>query len=74
MAMHIQIDDLQGAAIQQLLQVHRIQMHLQQLLNRRASQVVNLNIHSHQNKKYRCAIGKLVAGSQVSSCPSARTA
>jgi len=27
----------------------------------------------HQNKKYRCAIGSTVAGSQVSSTPSART-
>ena len=54
--------------------MHRIQMHLKQLLDGRTSQVVNLNMHSDQNKKYRCAIGKLVAGSQVSSWPSARTA
>src|SRR3989442_14678472 len=27
----------------------------------------------HQNKKYRCAIGKTRAGSQVSTWPSART-
>ncbi|MBF5094629.1 hypothetical protein F1643_09245 [Azospirillum sp. INR13] len=27
----------------------------------------------HQNRKYRCAIGRTSAGSQVSSCPSART-
>jgi hypothetical protein len=27
----------------------------------------------HQNKKYRCAIGSTVAGSQVSNTPSART-
>ena len=26
-----------------------------------------------QNKKYFCAIGSTVAGSQLSSCPSART-
>jgi predicted transposase YbfD/YdcC len=26
-----------------------------------------------QNRKYRCAIGSTLAGSQVSSCPSART-
>ena len=28
---------------------------------------------AHQNRKYRCAIGRTVAGSQVSSTPSART-
>ncbi len=27
----------------------------------------------HQNRKYRCAIGRMVAGSQVSRTPSART-
>ena len=30
-------------------------------------------IGTHQNRKYRCAIGNTVAGSQVSSTPSART-
>ena len=28
---------------------------------------------AYQNRKYRCAIGRIVAGSQVSSTPSART-
>ena len=30
-------------------------------------------IGAHQNRKYRCAIGSTVAGSQVSNTPSART-
>ena len=36
--------------------------------------VLHLSVYAiHQNKKYRCAIGNTVAGSQVSSTPSART-
>ena len=30
-------------------------------------------VRAHQNRKYRCAIGSTVAGSQVNSTPSART-
>ena len=53
--------------------VHGIQMLLQQVLNGVALQIVEADVHSLQNRKYRCAIGRLAAGSQVSSWPSACT-
>ena len=53
--------------------VHGVQMQLQQGLDGFALQVVDPDFHSVQNRKYRCAIGRLTAGSQVSSWPSART-
>ena len=53
--------------------VHGVQMQLQQGLNGLALQVVDPDVHSVQNRKYRCASGRLTAGSQVSNWPSART-
>jgi hypothetical protein len=56
---------------------HGIQVRLQQGCNLCALQIVDANVHSKalgdQNKKYRCAIGRRIAGSQVSNWPSART-
>ena len=53
--------------------VHGVQMQSQQGFDGLALQVVDPDVHSLQNRKYRCAIGRLTAGSQVSSSPSART-
>ena len=53
--------------------VHGVQMKLQQGLDGFALQVVDPDVHSVQNRKYRCAIGRITAGSQVSNWPSART-
>ena len=53
--------------------VHGVQMQSQQGLDGLALQVVDPDVHRLQNRKYRCAIGRLTAGSQVSSSPSART-
>ena len=53
--------------------VHGVQMQLQQGLDGLALQVVDPDLQGIQNRKYRCAIGRLTAGSQVSNWPSART-
>ena len=53
--------------------VHGVQMQLQQGLDGLALQVVYPDVNGVQNRKYRCAIGRLTAGSQVSNWPSART-
>ena len=53
--------------------VHGVQMQSQQGLDGVALQVVYPDVHGLQNRKYRCAIGRLTAGSQVSNWPSART-
>jgi len=43
------------------------------LLQRAVPQDKRIRSFATQNRKYRCAIGNTVAGSQVSSTPSART-
>jgi hypothetical protein len=60
-------------ALWRRVQMHAVEVLLKQGLNRCAAEIVSSDLHGVQNKKYRCAIGKLAAGSQVSNWPSART-
>ena len=59
--------DIQGMhTFRRRVLVHGVQMQSQQGLDGRALQVVDPDVNGVQNRKYRCAIGRLTAGSQVS--------